>query len=49
MSSSKLPINISYIINLYGTITPEMMMSDEELIKLQRSLLEMNNKKLTFK
>ena len=39
----------SYIINLYGTVTPEMMMSSDELIKLQESLLEMNNKKLILK
>ena len=36
----------SYIINLYGTITPEMLMTDEEVIKLQHKLLEMNEKKL---
>ena len=41
--------NHSYIINLYGTVTPEMMMSSDELIKLQESLLEMNNKKLILK
>ena len=36
----------SYIINLYGTITPEMLMKDEKVIQLQQKLLEMNEKKL---
>lgn len=38
----------SHIINLYGTISPEMLMTNEELIELQEKLLEMNGKKLTL-
>ena len=40
--------NHSYIINLYGNVTPEMMMTTEEAVELQQKLLEMNNKKLTL-
>ena len=33
-----------YIVILYGTITPEMLMTDEEAKQLQMKLLELNQK-----
>lgn len=39
----------SHIVNLYGTITPEMMMNEVELVTLQEKLIEMNSKKLVLK
>ena len=38
-----------YIVELYGTITPEMLMTDEEVKELQIRLLNINNKKLILK
>lgn len=38
-----------YIVILYGTVTPEMLMTEEQAKELQIKLLEMNQKKLTLK
>ncbi len=38
-----------YIVELYGTITPEMLMTDEEVKELQIRLLNMNQNKLILK
>jgi hypothetical protein len=38
-----------YIVELYGTITPEMLMTENEAIELQQKMLEINEKNLTLK